>query len=150
MKTYVVEGPTPLKGDVTISGAKNATLKLMAAALMVPGEVILERVPRITDVYLMVEVLERLGAEVSFEGTTLRIDVTSEPADEATYELVSKMRASIQVLGPLLARLGRARVAMPGGDAIGSRPIDLHLRGLERMERSSPPSTGTLPASLLG
>ncbi|MPZ69043.1 MAG: UDP-N-acetylglucosamine 1-carboxyvinyltransferase [Actinobacteria bacterium] len=133
MKTYVVEGPTPLKGDVSISGAKNATLKLMAAALMVPGEVILERVPRITDVYLMVEVLERLGAEVSFEGSTLRIDATNEPADEATYELVSKMRASIQVLGPLLARLGRARVAMPGGDAIGSRPIDLHLRGLERM-----------------
>lgn len=133
MKTYVVEGPTPLKGDVAISGAKNATLKLMAAALMVPGEVVLERVPRITDVYLMVEVLERLGAEVSFEGSTLRIDVTNEPADEATYELVSKMRASIQVLGPLLARLGRARVAMPGGDAIGSRPIDLHLRGLERM-----------------
>lgn len=133
MKTYAVEGPTPLKGDVPISGAKNATLKLMAAALMVPGEVILEHVPRITDVALMVEVLERLGAEVSFEGSTLRIDTTNEPADEATYELVSKMRASIQVLGPLLARLGRARVAMPGGDAIGSRPIDLHLRGLERM-----------------
>lgn len=133
MKTYVVQGPTPLKGDVPISGAKNATLKLMAAALMVPGEVVLERVPRISDVSLMCEVLERLGVEVAFEGSTLRIDATNEPKNEATYELVSKIRASIQVLGPLLARLGSARVSMPGGDAIGSRPIDLHLRGLERM-----------------
>ena len=150
MKTYVVEGPTPLKGDVTISGAKNATLKLMAAALMVPGEVILERVPRITDVYLMVEVLERLGAEVSFEGTTLRIDVTSEPADEATYELVSKMRASIQVLGPLLARLGplgsRCRAATR---SVLDRSISI-FEGSSGWERSSPPSTGTLPASLRG
>ncbi len=133
MTTYVVQGPTPLKGDVPISGAKNATLKLMAAALMVPGEVVLERVPRISDVSLMCEVLERLGVEVAFEGSTLRIDATNEPKNEATYELVSKIRASIQVLGPLLARLGSARVSMPGGDAIGSRPIDLHLRGLERM-----------------
>ena len=133
MKTYVVQGPTPLKGDVPISGAKNATLKLMAAALMVPGEVVLERVPRISDVSLMCEVLERLGVEVAFEGSTLRIDATNEPKNEATYELVAKIRASIQVLGPLLARLGSARVSMPGGDAIGSRPIDLHLRGLERM-----------------
>lgn len=133
MKTYVVQGPTPLKGDVPISGAKNATLKLMAAALMVPGEVVLERVPRISDVRLMCDVLERLGVEVAFEGSTLRIDATNEPKNEAPYELVSKIRASIQVLGPLLARLGSARVSMPGGDAIGSRPIDLHLRGLERM-----------------
>lgn len=133
MKTYVVQGRTPLKGDVPISGAKNATLKLMAAALMVPGEVVLERVPRISDVSMMCEVLERLGVEVAFEGSTLRIDATNEPKNEATYELVSKIRASIQVLGPLIARLGSARVSMPGGDAIGSRPIDLHLRGLERM-----------------
>ena len=102
MTTYVVQGPTPLKGDVPISGAKNATLKLMAAALMVPGEVVLERVPRISDVSLMCVVLERLGVEVAFEGSTLRIDATNEPKNEATYELVSKIRASIQVLGPLL------------------------------------------------
>ena len=133
MAIYRISGPTPLTGDVEISGAKNSALKLMAASLMVPGTTVLERVPRIRDVYLMSEVLERLGATVSFEGSRLTIDTTREPLEETPYELVTKMRASIQVLGPLLVRLGRARVAMPGGDAIGSRPIDLHLQGLERM-----------------
>jgi UDP-N-acetylglucosamine 1-carboxyvinyltransferase len=133
MKRYVLGGPTSLQGDVHISGAKNSTLKLMAAALMVPGEVVLERVPDIADVGLMCDVLERLGADVTTSDGELRIDCSGELADETPYELVTKMRASIQVLGPLLARFGRARVAMPGGDAIGSRPIDLHLSGLERM-----------------
>ena len=105
----------------------------MAAALMVPGEVVLERVPQITDVELMADVLRRLGATVQRENGRLLIDSSGELCEEAPYELVIKMRASIQVLGPLLARLGHARVAMPGGDAIGSRPIDIHLRGLERM-----------------
>src|SRR5665809_96955 len=105
----------------------------MAAALMVPGEVVLERVPQITDVELMADVLRRLGARVQRENGRLVIDSSGELCEEAPYELVTKMRASIQVLGPLLARLGHARVAMPGGDAIGSRPIDIHLRGLERM-----------------
>jgi UDP-N-acetylglucosamine 1-carboxyvinyltransferase len=133
MRHYLMSGPTPLEGDVRISGAKNSALKMMAASLLVPGEVRLERVPRITDVFLMAEVLERLGARVSFEGHELLIDASGQLLEETPYELVTKMRASIQVLGPLLARLGRARVAMPGGDAIGSRPIDLHLQGLEKM-----------------
>jgi UDP-N-acetylglucosamine 1-carboxyvinyltransferase len=133
MAIYRISGPTPLMGEVEISGAKNSALKLMAASLMVPGTTTLERVPRIRDVFLMSEVLERLGATVSFEGSKLTIDSTAEPLEETPYELVTKMRASIQVLGPLLVRLGRARVAMPGGDAIGSRPIDMHLQGLERM-----------------
>lgn len=133
MRIYRISGPTPLQGDVEISGAKNSALKLMAASLMVPGKTILERVPRIRDVYLMNEVLERLGATAVMEGSTLTIDTSNDPLEETPYELVTKMRASIQVLGPLLVRLGRARVAMPGGDAIGSRPIDLHLQGLERM-----------------
>jgi UDP-N-acetylglucosamine 1-carboxyvinyltransferase len=122
-----------LSGEVHIGGAKNSALKMMAAALLVPGSVTLERVPKITDVFLMAEVLERLGAEVSFEEDLLTIDASGDLLEETPYELVTKMRASIQVLGPLLARLGRARVAMPGGDAIGSRPIDMHLQGLERM-----------------
>lgn len=126
-------GGVPLRGEVPISGAKNSTLKLMAASLLVPGEVVLDRVPSITDVSLMADVLERLGAVVSLDGRTMIIDASAELGDEAPYELVTKMRASIQVLGPLLARLGRARVAMPGGDAIGSRPIDLHLSALESM-----------------
>jgi len=133
VKAYVIQGPSRLAGEVRISGAKNSTLKLMAAALMVPGEVVLERVPQITDVELMADVLRRLGARVQRENGRLVIDSSGELCEEAPYELVTKMRASIQVLGPLLARLGHARVAMPGGDAIGSRPIDIHLRGLERM-----------------
>jgi UDP-N-acetylglucosamine 1-carboxyvinyltransferase len=133
MRSYVLNGPSPLNGEVQISGAKNAALKIMAASLMVPGEVRLSRVPRITDVYLMAEVLTRLGASVDMQEDRLTIDCSGELSEETPYDLVTRMRASIQVLGPLLARLGRARVAMPGGDAIGSRPIDLHLGGLERM-----------------
>lgn len=133
MGLYRLKGPCSLQGDVHISGAKNSVLKIMAASLLVPGEVTLRRIPRITDVDLMVEVLQRLGAKVEFVGDGMTIDCSGELAEETPYELVTKMRASIQVLGPLLARKGRARVAMPGGDAIGSRPIDLHLKGLERM-----------------
>lgn len=133
MKSYVIDGPSPLRGEVPISGAKNSALKLMVASLLVPGRVVLRRVPRIKDVLLMSQVLEQLGAKVEFDNAVMTIDSSGEIADEAPYELVRRMRASIQVLGPLLARLGRARVAMPGGDAIGSRPIDLHVDGLERM-----------------
>ncbi len=146
MKAYVIEGPTPLNGSTAVGGAKNAALKLMAASLMIPGEIVLRRVPRITDVFLMTQVLERLGVRVDFSGETLRIDASGELGDETPYELVTKMRASIQVLGPLLARLGRARVAMPGGDAIGSRPIDLHLRGLEKMGAKFSASHGFIDA----
>ena len=133
MRSYVIGGRSPLNGEVSISGAKNSALKIMAASLMVPGEVTLTRVPRITDVSLMGDVLTRLGASVAFDGDRLTIDSSGELSEETPYDLVTRMRASIQVLGPLLARLGRARVALPGGDAIGSRPIDLHLDGLERM-----------------
>ncbi|MBA3431861.1 MAG: UDP-N-acetylglucosamine 1-carboxyvinyltransferase [Actinobacteria bacterium] len=133
MNLYNVSGPSELAGGVTVGGAKNAALKMMVASVMVPGEVILDRVPAITDVHLMAEVLQRLGAHVTFEGNRLTIDSSGDLIDETPYDLVTKMRASIQVLGPLLARLGRARVALPGGDAIGSRPIDMHLKGFERM-----------------
>ena len=133
MRSYVVRGPTALQGEIAVSGAKNSTLKLMVASLLIPGEVWLERIPRITDVALMGRVLEGLGARVRWEDGRVAIDCSGDLSDETPYELVTRMRASIQVLGPLLARLGRARVAMPGGDAIGSRPIDLHLGGLERM-----------------
>lgn len=133
MRIYTINGPSPLQGSTSVGGAKNAALKLMAASLMIEGEVVIERVPAITDVFLMGDVLRRLGADVKIEGNTVRIDASGDLSEETPYELVTKMRASIQVLGPLLARLGRARVAMPGGDAIGSRPIDLHIKGLERM-----------------
>lgn len=133
MAFYEIEGPCRLEGSVRVSGAKNSVLKIMAASLMVPGEVILKRVPDITDVHLLGHVLRRLGATVEQDGNVMRIDASGDISDEAPYELVTKIRASIQVLAPLLSRLGRARVALPGGDAIGSRPIDMHLKALERM-----------------
>jgi UDP-N-acetylglucosamine 1-carboxyvinyltransferase len=133
VKTYVLDGPRPLRGEVAVSGAKNSALKIMVASLMVPGKVVLHGVPRITDVWLMADVLERLGARLEVADGRMAIDASEELSEEAPWDLVRKMRASIGVLAPLLARLGRARVAMPGGDAIGSRPIDMHIRGLERM-----------------
>jgi len=116
-----------------ISGAKNSALKLMAASLLAQGRTALRNVPRIQDCITMGEVLAHLGAGVEWDGETLSIDTTDVRPLETPYELVNRMRASISVLGPLLARFGWARVAMPGGCNIGSRKIDLHIRGLERM-----------------
>jgi UDP-N-acetylglucosamine 1-carboxyvinyltransferase len=132
-----VTGGARLAGTVEVVGAKNSVLKLMAAALLAPGETELGNLPAISDVSIMHELLERLGCEVreSAEGVTdrVRIRVPDVPDSEAPYELVRKIRGSICVLGPLLARTGRARVALPGGDAIGSRPLDMHFAGLGRM-----------------
>src|ERR687898_651537 len=133
MDRLVVTGGTPLSGSVPIAGAKNSALKLMAAALLAPGRSVIHNVPRIQDCVTMVEVLEHLGAAPVWTDGTLLIDATDVTPRETPYELVSRMRASILVLGPLLARFGRARVAMPGGCNIGSRQIDLHVRGLEKM-----------------
>ena len=126
-------GGKRLEGRVRISGAKNAALKHMAAALLAPGRTTLRNVPRILDCVLMSRVLEHLGVTATWDGDQVSIDATTVSSVEAPYELVRQMRASIVVLGPLLARQGHARVAMPGGDEIGSRPIDLHLGGLQKM-----------------
>ncbi len=130
----VVEGGVPLRGDVRVSAAKNAALPLIAASLLSEAPIVLENVPRLADVGTILELCGRLGAEVrrEAEGTTV-VRTPQVRSVEAPYELVSTMRASVLVLGPLLARVGRARVALPGGCAIGVRPIDLHLRGLERL-----------------
>jgi UDP-N-acetylglucosamine 1-carboxyvinyltransferase len=128
-----VTGGTRLHGAVRVSGAKNSALKLMAAALLAPGRTTLSNVPRIQDCLTMGDVLDRLGVGVAWQGDRVMIDATTIDSVEAPYDLVRRMRASIVVLGPLLARAGRARVAMPGGDNIGSRPIDLHIHGLEKM-----------------
>ncbi len=133
MDRLVVTGGHPLRGSVRINGAKNSALKLMAAALLAEGETVIDGVPRIADCLTMTHVLEHLGARVGWRGSAMAIDTTDATGYEAPYELVSQMRASIVVLGPLLARRGRARVAMPGGCNIGSRKIDLHLKGFERM-----------------
>ncbi|WP_212840878.1 UDP-N-acetylglucosamine 1-carboxyvinyltransferase [Catellatospora sp. IY07-71] len=128
-----VKGGVRLAGEVGVVGAKNSALKLMAAALLAEGESVITNVPRITDIALMGEVLRRLGAEVAFEGDEVRINVPAVLHPEADYELVRRLRASICVLGPLLARCGRVRVAHPGGDAIGSRGLDMHVSGLAKM-----------------
>jgi UDP-N-acetylglucosamine 1-carboxyvinyltransferase len=133
MDRLFVTGGARLTGSVRISGAKNSALKLIAASLLAPGRSVLRNVPRILDCFTMGEVLEHLGAAVTWEEGGVVVDATHLSSVEAPYELVRRMRASIAVLGPLLARTGEARVAMPGGDNIGSRPIDLHLDGLRRM-----------------
>jgi UDP-N-acetylglucosamine 1-carboxyvinyltransferase len=150
MDTLFVTGGRRLTGEVRISGAKNSALKLMAASLLAPGRSLIRNVPRIDDCRTMAAVLERLGADVEWVDGEIAIDTTDAASWEAPYELVSAMRASIVVLGPLLARNGRARVAMPGGCNIGSRSIDLHLRGLERMGASFTYEHGYIDARTSG
>jgi UDP-N-acetylglucosamine 1-carboxyvinyltransferase len=133
MDRLLVKGGLQLSGTVPISGAKNSALKLMAASLLAEGRTVIHNVPDIEDCRTMAEVLERLGATVDRSDHVVEIDTTGRLGLETPYELVRRMRASILVLGPLLARFRRARVAMPGGCNIGSRKIDLHIRGLEQM-----------------
>ncbi len=126
-------GGPRLVGEIAIAGAKNAALKVMAASLLAEGRTVVRNVPDISDCRTMAEVLERLGAGVSRRDHEVEIDTSGPVGMETPYDLVRRMRASILVLGPLLARGGTARVAMPGGCNIGRRKIDLHIRGLQRM-----------------
>jgi UDP-N-acetylglucosamine 1-carboxyvinyltransferase len=135
---FRIVGGACLKGEVTVTGAKNSVLKLMAASLLAVGKTTISNVPDIADVDIMADLLTRLGCTVVLnnksEGDgTVTIDVPAEPTHRADYELVRKMRASINVLGPLVARIGIAEVALPGGDAIGSRGLDFHIKGLESL-----------------
>jgi UDP-N-acetylglucosamine 1-carboxyvinyltransferase len=134
MEQIMVRSGPPLAGTVEVGGAKNSALKIMAATLLAEGDYHIGNVPAITDVEIMGDLLRSMGVDVSSPATgTLRIRQGPECHTEAPYELVERMRASIVVLGPLLGRFGRARVAMPGGDDFGSRPIDMHLSGLEQL-----------------
>ncbi len=134
MAKYIVEKSGPLKGEVQISGAKNAVLPLMAAALLAEEECVIRDVPRLRDVALMKEILISLGSRIEeLEENIVSIHTEDILSTEAEFELVNKMRASILVMGPLLARKGRARIPLPGGCAIGARPIDLHLKGFEAL-----------------
>jgi UDP-N-acetylglucosamine 1-carboxyvinyltransferase len=134
MDRFVVRPGRPLSGTVRVGGAKNSALKLMAACLLAEGSHHLDNVPRISDVDTMAALLRVLGAEVTWSGDhQLRIDVRGRIGAEAPYDLVERMRASVVVLGPLLARHGGARIPLPGGDDFGPRPINFHVRGLEAM-----------------
>lgn len=135
MDHFVIRGGRPLHGEITIGGAKNAGLKLLVAGLLTSERLVLSNVPHIADIATMRALLEQHGLEVhdvTGDGSTLSVggDITNT---EAPYDIVSKMRASILVLGPLLARCREARVSLPGGCAIGTRPVDLHLKGLETL-----------------
>ena len=132
MAKYIVEQSGPLRGEVSISGAKNAVLPLMAATLLSDEECIIDAVPHLADVNLMKEILSSLGSEIEENGeTTISVRTENILSTELQKDLVSRMRASILVMGPLLARKGRVRIPLPGGCAIGARPIELHLKGFE-------------------
>jgi UDP-N-acetylglucosamine 1-carboxyvinyltransferase len=132
-KHIVIEGNHQLNGDIEVKGAKNAVLKQMVLPILASGTYEISNVPNIADVKYMQEVLSYLGIESSFEDSTLTIDSPEDIGIETPYELVQKMRASIIILGPLLARKGKAKIAFPGGDQLGPRPVQMHLDALEKM-----------------
>jgi UDP-N-acetylglucosamine 1-carboxyvinyltransferase len=134
MQKIVVEGGTPLNGEVRISGAKNAVLPILCATLLADGPVTLRNVPHLHDVHTTTRLLAELGARVGDSGPgVVTVDPTTVNSQVAPYELVKTMRASVLVLGPLLAKYGHAEVSLPGGCAIGSRPVDLHIKGLQSL-----------------
>ena len=146
MESLLIKGGIPLCGDVTISGAKNAVLPIMAATLLTSEPCVIRRVPRLSDVTFMGQILTSLGAEVKLEGDTLTVRAASI-LGIGDYDLIRKMRGSICILGPLLARLHKARVSLPGGCVIGSRPIDLHLKGLQALGAKLTIQSGYVMAS---
>lgn len=147
MDKIIIEGGHRLQGEVSISGAKNAALPIIAATLLAPGTHTLRNVPRLVDIRTIKKLLGRLGASFREEAGALKVEVPERLDCEAPYELVKTMRASVLVLGPLLARLGQARVSLPGGCAIGARPINIHLAALERLGAAIDLSHGYVEAT---
>ena len=133
MDKFVISGGTPLKGEIPANGSKNSALPALAAALLTAEPVILKRIPRVRDIRTMQRLLVDIGSRAEVDGETVRLETPRIVCPEAPYELVKTMRASSLVLGPLVARCGRARVSLPGGCAIGARPINLHIFGLEQL-----------------
>ena len=133
MEKIVVRPSGPLKGKIRIGGAKNAALPILAACLLGTEDIVLEDVPKLKDVEIMIEVLRELGVKVKYDGDLIVINSKNLTSYQTNYELMSKMRASFLVMGPLLARMGQAVNSLPGGCAIGSRPIDLHLKGFKAL-----------------
>jgi UDP-N-acetylglucosamine 1-carboxyvinyltransferase len=154
MDRFLIQGGAPLEGRVNISGAKNAALPAMAAALLTSDRVILHNIPRVRDISTMRSLLDELGVDSSLThdpvGNTLEIQARQLLNPEAPYELVKQMRASVLVLGPLTARFGQARVSLPGGCAIGARPVNLHLKGLEKLGATIALDHGYIQASVDG
>ncbi len=133
MDVFEIEGPVRLEGTIEVGGSKNAALPIMAATILAPGKSVIEQVPCLADIAVLGQLLTSLGADVERVNGDLHIDTSLIDNPVGEYDIVRKMRASICILGPLLARCGRARVSMPGGCAIGDRPVDIHLRGLREL-----------------
>ena len=133
MDKFVIMGGTPLQGEIPVSGSKNSALPALAAALLTEDPVTLRRVPAVRDIRTMQRLLVDIGSKVDVDGETVHLETPTIVCAEAPYELVKTMRASSLALGPLVARCGRARVSLPGGCAIGARPINLHIFGLEQL-----------------
>ena len=133
MDKFIIKGPTKLEGNIDISGSKNAALPIMAACVGKPGIFKLSNVPNLRDTRTMVKLLEIIGCKIESKNNTLIIDSNNCNNPEAPYDLVKTMRASFYVLGPLLSRFGYAKVSLPGGCAIGSRPVNIHLDALSRL-----------------
>ncbi len=147
MDALRIRGGKPLSGDIRVSGSKNATLPVMAAALLAEGESAISNTPDLADVTTLGKLLAQMGVGIRREDDSLFLDATRVTQHEATYDLVRTMRASVLVLGPLVARFGEARVSLPGGCAIGARPIDQHLKGLEKLGASIRVEHGYVVAS---
>ena len=147
MDIFQIQGPVTLNGSVTVSGSKNASLPIIAATILAPGKSIIRSVPRLLDIAVLAELLEDLGANVERADGDLIIDTTVIDNPVGDYDIVRKMRASICILGPLLARMGRAEVSMPGGCAIGDRPVDIHIRGLSELGAQIKIENGYIVAS---
>ena len=147
MDKFAIEGGRPLEGVIHVSGAKNAALPVLAATLLTDEEVRLDRIPKVRDIRTMAKLLKSVGADVAPNSGGYAVRVAEVTSPEAPYELVKTMRASSLVLGPLVARRGEARVSLPGGCAIGARPINLHLAGLEKLGAEISQEHGLHPRS---
>ncbi|MDC9564786.1 MULTISPECIES: UDP-N-acetylglucosamine 1-carboxyvinyltransferase [unclassified Pseudoalteromonas] len=150
MDQFVIQGGTSLAGEVTISGAKNAALPILFAALLADGKSTFTNVPRLRDIVTTEALLSTLGATINWQGDTLYIDGATVNKTLAPYDLVKQMRASVLALGPLVARFGEAQVSLPGGCAIGARPVDIHIQGLERMGAQINVENGYINAKVEG
>ncbi len=150
MDSLLITGGHRLQGTIAVSGAKNAALPLMAAALMVDDGLVLDNVPQLADIASMCHLLDHLGIICNRDGAKIRFTRTSEAVTDAPYDIVSKMRASVLVLGPLLARYGRAKVSLPGGCAIGTRPIDLHIMAMRQLGAEITLDDGYILAEISG
>ena len=133
MDKIEVEGINSLKGNIQISGSKNSSLPILASSLLIDEEIIISNVPNLSDVIFMIKILKSLDSRVIFEKSICQIKSNQPPNLKVSYDLVRKMRASFLILGPLLTKYGYAEVSLPGGCAIGTRPVDFHISGLEKM-----------------